>query len=116
MGISLDRLRPSPSPLKGFSLEAMQPIGAIILLVTVGQGVHTVTSMTDFLMVKAPLSYNAILGRSTLNNLKVVTSTYHFKMKFLTKVGFSKVQGEQILVRELRPGVKDGSVGSMLGR
>lgn len=37
MGISPDRLRSSPSPLKGFSRETVQPAGAITLLVTEGK-------------------------------------------------------------------------------
>lgn len=82
MGISPDRLRPSPTPLKGFSGEAVQPIGAIALPVTMGQGDNMATTMINFLVIKAHSSYNAILGRPTLNNLKVFTSTYHLKMKF----------------------------------
>ncbi|KAF5451423.1 hypothetical protein F2P56_026532 [Juglans regia] len=75
-------------------------MGAIMLSVTAGQGTHTVTSMMDFLVVKALSSYNAILGRPTFNNLKVVTSTYHFKMKFPIEAGVSEPRGEQILARE----------------
>lgn len=50
-------------------------MGAIALLVTVGQRAHMVTTMTGFLVVKPPSSYNAILGHLTLNDLKVVTFT-----------------------------------------
>lgn len=90
----------SPTSLKGFSNEAVQPMDAIALSITMSQGDCKVTKMIDFLVVKAPSSYNAILGHPTLNNLKIVTSTYHFKMKFPTKVGVGEVRGEQILARE----------------
>ncbi|XP_040987650.1 uncharacterized protein LOC121235367 [Juglans microcarpa x Juglans regia] len=99
LGINPDKLQPSPSLLKGFSGKAILPMGAITLPVMAGQGTHTI-SMTDFLVVKALSSYNAILGRPTINNLKVVTSTYHLKMKFSTKAGVDEIQGEQILARE----------------
>lgn len=50
-----------------------------------GAGRFSTTTMADFLVVKAHFSYNAIIGRSTMSSLKVVTSTYHLKMKFSTK-------------------------------
>lgn len=100
MGIRLNRLRPSPTRLKGFSSEAIKPAGSITLLVTMGQGDNMVRTMTDFFITKAQSSYNAILGRPSLNNLKVVTSTYHLKMNFPTKVDVGEVRGEQILRRE----------------
>lgn len=87
-------------PPKGFSGEAVQPMGAIALPVTMGQGDSMVTTTTNFLVVKAPSSYNAILGRLALNSLKVVISTYHLKMKFPIEASVGKVRGEQILKRE----------------
>lgn len=53
--------------------------------------------MIDCLVVKAPSSYNVILGPPTLNSLKAITSTHHLKMKFPTKVEKGEVQGEQAL-------------------
>lgn len=100
MGIDEAKLRPSPIPLKGISGDLIQPVGAITLPVTIGRGAHTTTTMTDFLVVKAPFSYNAILGRPTLNNLKAVTSTYHFKMKFQTECKVGEAQNEQALVQK----------------
>ncbi|KAG6692471.1 hypothetical protein I3842_10G115500 [Carya illinoinensis] len=100
MGISLDRLRPSLTPLKGFSGEVIQPLGAITLPVMVVKEDNMAMTMTDFLVMKAHSSYNAILGRSTLNNLKAVTSTNHLKIKFPIEIGIGEVRGEQILARE----------------
>lgn len=95
-------------------------MGAIALPVTVGQGAPMVTTMTDFLIVKASSSYNAILRRQTLNDLKVVTSTYHIKMKFPIKTCVGKVQGEQIpvwecYVQELKARVPSVCVAERLG-
>ncbi|XP_042958056.1 uncharacterized protein LOC122293571 [Carya illinoinensis] len=100
MGIDVSKLRVSPTPLKGFSGDTIQPVGAITLPVIAGMGTRTATTMTDFLVVKAPSSYNAILGRPTLNHLRAVTSTYHLKMKFLTDGGVGEARGEQTLARE----------------
>ncbi|XP_042952216.1 uncharacterized protein LOC122289297 [Carya illinoinensis] len=100
MGIDVGKLRLSPTPLKGFSGHTIQLVGAIMLPVTAGTGVQTATTMTDFLIVKAPSSYNAILGRPTLNHLRAVTSTYHLKMKFPTDGGMGEARGEQALARE----------------
>ncbi|XP_042944821.1 uncharacterized protein LOC122278703 [Carya illinoinensis] len=100
MGIDVGRLRLSLTPLKGFSGDTIQPVGAITLPVTAGTGAQTATTMTDFLVVKALSSYNAILGRPTLNHLKAVTSTYHLKMKFPIDGGVGETRGEQALARE----------------
>lgn len=62
MGVDHGRLRPSPTLLKGFSADAVQPIGAITLPVTIGFRAWRTTTMTNFLVVKAPSIYNVILG------------------------------------------------------
>ena len=54
----------------------------------------------DFLIVDCPSSYNVILGRSTLNWLKAVTSTYCLKVKFPTSNGIWQICGDQLLARE----------------
>ena len=53
----------------------------------------------DFLVVKAPSAYNAILGRPGLNALQAVVSTYHLKLKFSTSQGVGEVKGDQALAR-----------------
>ncbi|XP_042974738.1 uncharacterized protein LOC122306375 [Carya illinoinensis] len=100
MGISANKLTPSPTPLKGFFRDTIQPAEAITLPVTTGTGELIATTMTDFLVVKAPSSFNAILGRQILNHLKAITSTYHLKMKFPTECKVIELQGEQALAWE----------------
>ena len=56
--------------------------------------------MVDFLIVDCLSSYNAILGRPTLNCLKVVTSTYCLKVKFLTPHRTGEIIRDQLLARE----------------
>ena len=45
-------------------------------------------------------SYNAIIGRPTLNSWKAVTSTYHLLVKFPTEYGVGEVQGDQLAARK----------------
>ncbi|RWW01580.1 hypothetical protein GW17_00035377 [Ensete ventricosum] len=41
-----------------------------------------------------PSTYNAIIGRPTLNRLKAVVSTYHQLLKFPTRAGVGKVRSD----------------------
>ncbi|KAF5441803.1 hypothetical protein F2P56_036984 [Juglans regia] len=79
MKIAPYRLRHAPTPLKGFTGDTIQPVGAMTLSILVGMAPKTTSLMVDFLVVKASSSYNAILGCPSLNKMKVVTSTYHLK-------------------------------------
>ena len=54
----------------------------------------------NFLVVDCSSSYNAIIGRPTLNSWKAVTSTFHLSVKFLTEHGVEQVQGDQLVARE----------------
>ena len=51
-------------------------------------------------MVDCSLSYNAIIGRPTLNSWKAVTSTYHLSVKFPTEYGVGQVQEDQLAAKE----------------
>lgn len=51
-------------------------------------------------MVEFLSSYNAIIGRPTLNSWKTVTSTYHLSIKFPMEYGVGQVQGDQLAARE----------------
>jgi hypothetical protein len=82
MKIDWEMFKPFGSPLVGFAIEKVQPMGLISLLVTVRTTPKQATIMVDFLEVNHPSTYNAIVGHPSLNKLKNVTSTYHLKMKF----------------------------------
>ena len=73
------------SPLIGFKGMKVQPVGTITLPVVVGAYPQQITKEVNFLVVDYSSSYNAIIGRSTLNSWKVVTSTYHLSVKFPTE-------------------------------
>ena len=94
MNFGWDQLRPVHSPLVGFGGMKVQPISTITLLVVVGAYPQQVTRNVNFLVVDCSSSYNAIIGRPTLNSWKAVTSTYHLSVKFPTEYGVGKVQGD----------------------
>ena len=100
MNLGRDQLRPVHSPLVGFGGMKVQPVGTITLLVVVGAHPQQVTRNVNFLIVDCSSSYNAIIGRPTLNSWKAVTSTYHLSVKFPTEYGVGEVQGDQLAARE----------------
>ena len=55
----------------------MQPVGTVTLPVVVGAYLQQVARDMNFLVVDCLSSYNAIIGKPTLNSWKAVTSTYH---------------------------------------
>jgi hypothetical protein len=96
MKLEKKRMWPMTSPLVGFVGEMMQLAGSIALPVVVGSVPTQVIVMADFLIVNWPSTYNAIIGKTTLNKLIVVTSTYHLKMKFPTENGVGKSKGTRL--------------------
>ena len=85
MRLGRDQLHLVNSPLVGFGGMKVQPIGTVTLPVVVGAYPQQVTKNVNFLVVDCLFSYNAIIGRLTLNSWKVVTSTYHLSVKFSTE-------------------------------
>ncbi|XP_075515742.1 uncharacterized protein LOC142550552 [Primulina tabacum] len=65
--------------LFGFAGHAVYPEGKIALPLTLGTGDLRKTVMTAFTVVDSPSSYNIILGRPAMNEMKAVASTYHQK-------------------------------------
>jgi hypothetical protein len=52
------------------------------------------------MVIDRPSAYNAILERTALNDLKVVTSMPHLSMKFLIEEGVGVEKGDQRMARE----------------
>ena len=78
----------------------MQPVGTIMLPVVVRAYPQQATRNVNFLVVECSSSYNAVIGRPTLNSWKAVTSTYHLSVKFPTEYGVGEVQGDQLAARK----------------
>ena len=100
MNLEREQLRSVHSPLVGFGGMKVQPIGTISLPVVVGAYPQQVTRNVNFLVVDCSSSYNAIIGRPTLNSWKAVTSTYHLSVKFPTEYGVGEVQRDQLAARK----------------
>ena len=95
MNVGGAKVRPIKTPLYGFGGERVYAEGAIQLPVTFGVHPAKVTQMVDFLLVDQPSAYNAIIGRSTLNALRAVVSTYQLEMKFPARDRVGEVRGDQ---------------------
>ncbi|XP_059663398.1 uncharacterized protein LOC132309063 [Cornus florida] len=76
MMIGQERLRPMNSPLVGFSGDKVNSLGVVTLPVTARTSPKQVTFMVDFIVVDCPSAYNIILGRTALNSIRAITSTY----------------------------------------
>ncbi|KAK3005657.1 hypothetical protein RJ639_016027 [Escallonia herrerae] len=100
MNIPTDRLRKMDTPLYGFSNHPVAAEGIIALPVAIGTPPAQANFILDFVVVKVPSAYNAILGRPALNQLQAVVSTYHLKMKFPTEHGIGEVKGDQTITRQ----------------
>ena len=87
-----DQLHPVNSPLVGFGGMKVQPVGTITLPMVVRAYPQQITKEVNFLVMDCSSSYNAIIGRPTLNSWKVVTSTYHLPIKFPTNYGVGQVK------------------------
>ncbi|KAK3006990.1 hypothetical protein RJ639_017098 [Escallonia herrerae] len=71
MNIPTDRLRKMDTPLYGFSNHPVVAEGIIALPVVIGTPPAQANFILDFVVVKVPSAYNAILGRPALNHIIV---------------------------------------------
>ncbi|XP_070045125.1 uncharacterized protein [Nicotiana tomentosiformis] len=88
---------PATKLLAGFNLASVTTRGEILLL-TNAKGVMKTTL---FEVVNGDMWYNIILGRPWLHEMKVVPSTYHQLLKFLTPKGIKQIRGDQPTTREM---------------
>nr|XP_009409627.1 PREDICTED: uncharacterized protein LOC103991808 [Musa acuminata subsp. malaccensis] len=93
LGLARENMKPMCSALTGFTGDSISPLGAITLPLTLGAPPRSKTMMTTFLVVDLPTAYNAILGRTTLNKVRAVVSTYYQTVKFPTHAGVGEVTG-----------------------
>ncbi|XP_056694872.1 uncharacterized protein [Spinacia oleracea] len=89
-------VKPVNYPVIGFIGATVIPEGIVSLSVQIGQGKDIKDVMVDFMIVKVPAAYNAILGRPFIHDAGAVVSTYHLTMMYTTNDNRSaKVKGNQ---------------------
>ena len=100
MGIRREKLEPVNALLLGFSGEKVLPLGSVQLVLTLGDPPCQATTTIKFLIVDAPSAYSMLLGRPSLNAIRVVPSAYHMVVKFPMENGVGMVRGDQRVARE----------------
>ena len=100
MGVGREKLEPVSTHLRGFSGEKVLLLGSIQLVLTLGDPPCQAITAVRFLVVDAPSAYNMLLGRPSLNTIKVIPSAYHMMIKFPTTSGVGMVRGDQRVARE----------------
>ena len=98
MGIGREKLEPGNTHLLGFSGEKVIPLRSVQLVLTFPP--FQATTTIKFLIMNAPLAYNMLLGKPSLNAIRAIPSTYHMVVKFPTKKGVGMVRGYQRVARE----------------
>ncbi|KAL0289492.1 UNVERIFIED_CONTAM: hypothetical protein Sangu_2613600 [Sesamum angustifolium] len=96
LGIDNAQLRKVNTPLTGFSGEMIEPLGEVMLPLSLGSLPKRSTKMVKFLVVNAPSAYNIILS---LNLFQAIASTFHMKLTFPTSVGVGEVVGDELMAR-----------------
>ncbi|XP_021727807.1 uncharacterized protein LOC110694911 [Chenopodium quinoa] len=76
--------------LVGFSGETKKTSGEITL-VTYAKGINL---QVKFLVIDTLYSYNMILGRPWIHEMKAIPSTYHQVIKFPTRWGIKEIRGD----------------------
>ncbi|RVX17899.1 hypothetical protein CK203_004401 [Vitis vinifera] len=96
MGHSLAGLENPGRILSGFNGSSTTFLGDIVLPVQAG----LVTLNVQFLVVQELSPFNIILGRAWLHYMKVIPSTYHQMVSFLTNEGQIDLYGSQLAARQ----------------
>ncbi|KAL0319670.1 UNVERIFIED_CONTAM: hypothetical protein Sradi_5228500 [Sesamum radiatum] len=114
MAINNAELARVSTPLTSFSGSVVEPIGKVMLPISLGSYPKRVTKMVMFLVIDTPSAYNVILGRPSLNSFQAIASTYHLKLKFTTPNEIGEEVGDRRQAREcyansLRKELKDRS-------
>ncbi|XP_034694078.1 uncharacterized protein LOC117920578 [Vitis riparia] len=96
MGHNLVGLENPRRILSGFNWASTISLGDIVLPVQAG----SVTLNVQFSVVQDLSPFNVILGRAWLHCMKVIPSTYHQMVSFLTEEGQINLYGNQLAARQ----------------
>ncbi|XP_034680244.1 uncharacterized protein LOC117910270 [Vitis riparia] len=96
MGFEPSSLENPGRTLSGFNGSSTTSLGDVILPVHAGPVVLNVL----FSVVEDLSPFNAILGRTWLHGMKVILSTYHQRVSFITRDGQINLYGNQLAARQ----------------
>ena len=96
MRVPIDHLCSTGRVLSGFNGATTLSVGDITFFVKAGP----VTQQILFSVVEDLGPYNAILGRTWLQAMKAIPSTYHQTISYLTASGQVDLQGSQLVARQ----------------
>ena len=95
MKLSSGMLNSTGRILSGFNRATTKTLGDVTLLMRAG----LVTQRVLFLIVEDLGPYNAIVGRTWLHSMKIIPSTYHKMVSYLTNVGQVNLLSNQLVAR-----------------
>ncbi|GKV42001.1 hypothetical protein SLEP1_g49463 [Rubroshorea leprosula] len=99
LGLDPALLQKYDGPIYGFNNQPILVEGVLTLHVAFGRGRTYVTLSVWFLVVKMASSFNIVIGRPTLTEIRAVVSQSHLCMKFPTPMGIATLRGNQEVAR-----------------
>ncbi|GKV00548.1 hypothetical protein SLEP1_g13219 [Rubroshorea leprosula] len=99
LGLDPALLQKYDGPIYGFNNQPVPVEGILTLHVAFGSGRTYVTPSVRFLVVKMVSSFNIVIGRLTLTEIRAVVSQSHLCMKFPTPMGIATLRGNQEVAR-----------------
>ncbi|GKV11566.1 hypothetical protein SLEP1_g22814 [Rubroshorea leprosula] len=95
LGLDPALLQKYDGPIYGFNNQPVPVEGVLTLHVAFGSGRTYVSPSVRFLIVKMASSFNIVIGRPTLIEIRAVVSQSHLCMKFPTLMGIATLRGNQ---------------------
>ncbi|RDX78297.1 hypothetical protein CR513_41446, partial [Mucuna pruriens] len=100
LGLKPIDVEPYVGKLYGFAGKQVEIRGAVELETTIGEGNHARTiPILLYTIVDVGVPYNIIMGRSALNKLGAMVSTYHLCMKYSVGKEIGRVWADHLVVR-----------------
>ncbi|GKU96605.1 hypothetical protein SLEP1_g9822 [Rubroshorea leprosula] len=99
LGLDPALLQKYNGPIYGFNNQPVSVEGVLTLHVAFGSGRTYVTPSVRFLVVKMASSFNIVIGRPTLTEIRAVVSQSHLCIKFPTPMGITTLRGNQEVAR-----------------
>ncbi|GKV04476.1 hypothetical protein SLEP1_g16631 [Rubroshorea leprosula] len=99
LGLDPTLLQKYDGPIYGFNNQPVPVEGVLTLHVAFGSGRTYVTPSVRFLVVKMASSFNIVIGRPTLTEIRAIVSQSHLCMKFPTPMGIATLRGNQEMAR-----------------